>query len=460
MHSIEELDYMKGNKITVKPASDPAPGTKIEAEGDLITVGDITFYEPNLKGFIEENTSAVYYKVDESGNIIDSALPEEKPITEYLQSKDRIIEKEDNSKYEFFNYKNTELKSIWANVKIDNNGVITYWVWIPRYAYKIDENNIYIKYIDINDNIAGTNDKATDEGYIVHTAFVENSKKGIWVTKYEMEQVVDNNMGDFPYYTPEMTGFDPNTTWIEVYKDDGTFEEVQLSTIKNLPEFVKKNRWFDYENQIWANIKIKVGDAETWWVWIPRYAYKIFGNSTSVIFLDTDNIPLSGDDLPDDYIVHPAFNNSQKGIWVSKYEVEQKLIETGTTNNVNIPDMTGFDPNTTWIEIYKDDGTFEEVKLSTVTNIEQFARDNRWYDYSNKIWANIKTKVGDAEAWWVWIPKYAYSILGNETSIIFLNENGTTRDGSELPADYIPHPGFEGRAGIWASKYEISKKEN
>ena len=33
-----------------------------------------------------------------------------------------------------------------------------------------------------------------------------------------------------------------------------------------------QDNWYDYENQKWANTKTQDG---SYWVWIPRYAYKI-----------------------------------------------------------------------------------------------------------------------------------------------------------------------------------------
>ena len=59
---------------------------------------------------------------------------------------------------------------------------------------------------------------------------------------------------------------------------------------------------------------------ETWWVWIPRYAFKREGTSSEVIFIDTDNNPIDGTDLPSGYSIPNAFkDNSRKGIWMSKY---------------------------------------------------------------------------------------------------------------------------------------------
>ena len=120
--------------------------------------------------------------------------------------------------------------------------------------------------------------------------------------------------------------------------------------------------------------------------------------------------------------------------------------------------MSGFNPNTTWIEVYNDNGSFTETKLADIGNIEQFARSNRWYDYSKKIWANVKVVANGVETWWVWIPKYAYSITGDETNIIFLDENNNPRDGGTLASNYVPHPAFKNRNGLWVSKYEVDEK--
>ena len=446
VHSIEELNYQQGNESDERISS---RGTVIEEESSIEIVGNTAFYAPNLKGFVQERTSAVYYKTNLDGTLNDTE--ETLPITTYLSTKERTTVKS-NSEYEFYNYE----KKIWANIKVTSAAAETYWTWIPRYAYKLEGNETKVIYIDTN-NKQAIDGEDLPEGYIVHSAFTENNKKGIWVSKYEVEQIASSKVEEFPHYLPDLKGFDPNTTYIEVYNDDGTFTETRLSDIKNIAEFAKKNRWFDYDNQIWANIKTDAYGAECWWVWIPRYAYKLTQSSeatTSVIFVDKLDKPLTGGDLPEGYKVHSAFEGGKKGIWASKYEITKETDQL--SNNANTPDMSGFNPETTWIELYKDDGTFEEVKLSTINDIEKFARENRWYDYSKQIWANIKTKVDDAECWWVWIPRYAYYLWDNETRIIFLDENGKPKDGRPLTDEYKEHPGFEGKKGIWASKYEMS----
>ncbi len=121
------------------------------------------------------------------------------------------------------------------------------------------------------------------------------------------------------------------------------------------------NNWYDYTREAgtnkWANAVTKdsSGNITGYWVWIPRYAYKIEdklfensesgqGGTISIKFLQgtTDNdetgapigreFKYSGNSMTD-YVVHPAFRNGTSnnfmngewdeevsGFWVAKYE--------------------------------------------------------------------------------------------------------------------------------------------
>ena len=100
-----------------------------------------------------------------------------------------------------------------------------------------------------------------------------------------------------------------------------------------------------------------------------------------------------------------------------------------------------------------------------------------WYDYANQKWANAKTEDG---SFWVWIPRYAYSITsGYHTSIAgiidikFLNGiTNTTNDGTKIETSgyetgvkdtsmhYFKHPAFtfgnDEIEGFWVAKFEAS----
>ena len=459
VHSIEELDYQKVNGSKEK---EPMAGTLIRDVSNMVEVDGISYYEPDLSGFILENTSLIYYSSDMQSSIPVSAQ-------EYIQKgRQRVIEKE-GKQYELYNYKN----QLWANMLVENAGMKSYWVWIPRYSYQVNKANqeTAVKFISL---------EATPEsGYIVHSDF-EDGKKGIWVSKYEPIQTANTEVEDFPYYVPDMTGFNSENTYVEVYnKETNTFTETKLKDISNLTAFARNNNWFDYQNQVWANIKTEDPNnhTEAWWVWIPRYAYNITGNQTSIMFIDTNNHPLTGGSLPSNYVVHPAFNNNKKGIWVSKYEPVQKIGEYVETAHVNPPDLRGYHVDNTYIECYNEaTNRFEEQTLRSILSnqsvinsqniVEQVDIDyskikGTWYSYDKKIWANIKTvdPSSKTEAWWVWIPRYAYNIMGTETTIIYLNSSGNPIDGGTLPSNYVPHPAFnESTEGIWASKYEPIEK--
>ncbi len=122
-----------------------------------------------------------------------------------------------------------------------------------------------------------------------------------------------------------------------------------------------KDKWYDYENQEWANAVIlndginKIAgqelnletDVRAMFVWIPRYEYKIEGPygkggvsaespgeievnfiSKDVVYENTNN---SG------YRVHPAFTfDSQElsGIWVGKFETSHTTLSSLISNNL------------------------------------------------------------------------------------------------------------------------------
>ena len=115
------------------------------------------------------------------------------------------------------------------------------------------------------------------------------------------------------------------------------------------------DEWYDYidtsengkmDKSKWANAIIKndKGEIESFWVWIPRYAYSItssyhelsanggtilikFLKGTSNDFGDESNIKLVNKSGENNWNVHPAFkwkNNMQlSGIWVAKFEASR-----------------------------------------------------------------------------------------------------------------------------------------
>ena len=108
----------------------------------------------------------------------------------YDEETQEWVKDETNSSYRYVDTSiaGNENKSEWANAKVTINGVESYFVWIPRYEYKIDDTNqtIDVKFIP-------TTQTEPDEGYIIHPAFttdIENGGwkeqlSGLWIGKYE-----------------------------------------------------------------------------------------------------------------------------------------------------------------------------------------------------------------------------------------------------------------------------------
>lgn len=133
-----------------------------------------------------------------------------------------------------------------------------------------------------------------------------------------------------------------------IIEDNGTVRKANIYS-----------EWYNYEKQVWANavilinenVEYKVDDIipenniESYFVWIPRYKYKIFdeGNydglteveqaeqTIEVIFENKDTLVSNGTKVGE-WLTHPAFTSfDSNGMWVGKFE-------TGTTltNNYNV----------------------------------------------------------------------------------------------------------------------------
>ena len=465
----------------------------MKEESEIVTVGEETYYAPNLEGFNALTTSAIYYNEDFSKTYeVGITLHMNQEVINYIE--------DGNTKYTWYDYAN----KIWANIKTTANGYEAWWVWIPRYAYKIGEvtdtknpPTTEIIYVDTNNKPLNTEKYGSSlpEGYQVHPAFTTDKElKGIWIAKYDPsygKNKTDDLEMTKKVMEPDLTGFDRENTYLIKYEENGNTTETKLSEISNLEEFNSDQKWYDYENKVWANIKTIANGYEAWWVWIPRYAYRLPDNpndDTEIIFIDTENKPLDtekfGNTIPDGFTVHPAFDqdtdaNGKKlsGIWVAKYDpthVNDTTDDLELSDKTLVPDMSGFDRENTYLIKYEENGSTTETKLSEVSNLEEFNSDKKWYNYENRVWANIKTTANGQEAWWVWIPRYAYRLPDNpndDTEIIFVDINDrpldTEKYGDVLPLDFTVHPAFNQDtdsngnklSGIWVAKYKPSKTE-
>ena len=171
--------------------------------------------------------------------------------------------KEDITK-EAYSYKDTSKEgansSEWANAKVTTqvNGqpVESYFVWIPRYAYKIiGTNNIDIKFIKGTgkETVDGTpckyvSENPTSDDYIVHPAFTDEEENGgwdkqlsgIWIGKYETSSVEGNSNNAADNVTTKHAQVKPGvSSWR--YIGTGNMYEVGKAYAPNLESHMLKN---------------------------------------------------------------------------------------------------------------------------------------------------------------------------------------------------------------------------
>ena len=337
------------------------------------------------------------------------------------------------------------------------------------------------------------------ETYIIQPCFQKKDAKGntvqlqgIWMSKYQVTSTtnVNHDLDSGAAYAPDLTGFDKENTYIELYDSStGEFVEEVKYANADLTTINQNGQWYNYKNKVWANIKTIANGQECWWVWIPRYAYSIVPaeQEVEVLFVDVKNKPYDKEEyggvLPSGMAVHPCFSvrgengktKELKGIWMSKYPITDNNNGNlnATSGDCLAPDMTGFDAESTYIELYDSStGEFSEVKYSEA-NLSTINDSKEWYDYKNKIWANVKTNANGYECWWVWVPRYAYNIsqAGKETDVVFVGLDNKPIDqtnyGKNLKAGMEVHPCFTKTdengntvelSGIWMSKYPVTWK--
>ena len=150
---------------------------------------------------------------------------------------------------------------------------------------------------------------------------------------------------------PDIEGFNKDNTYYVAWDIESSPYEINdtIPISENPP-----SNWYDYTEGVnhWANIKTTGGGNDCYWVWIPRYAYKVPTRSSTaqtieIKFLEgTSNVPIgeTGEitnttPTPGTWVVHPAFTNSGnggfgelEGIWVAKFEASSSQVSEATVN--------------------------------------------------------------------------------------------------------------------------------
>lgn len=316
----------------------------------------------------------------------------------------------------------------WANVVTVNDCKMSYWTWVPRYVYKITDSGIDCKFVDTSNNCLASDGSAVDvSDYILPESFTFDGKQlpGIWVSKYEISDPV------------HPTGFSATT-------DKNSITIQSITTVGNSTPS-------GTENPIGKNVTIHVS-----------------GNGVDKT-ISNINLPYVVDGLAPDKtytieVTTPTF-----------YEINMTLTRElttpeGTANEIANPDLTGFNPDTTYFVQYDESGKTATLGDKISTKTDSIDSDKKvaanapegWYDYTKKRWANIATKTEDGKmSYWTWVPRYKYKVIESDDTVdcIFITKSKTNSILGSLFDKYtIPESftfGGKELSGIWVSKYEI-----
>lgn len=346
--------------------------------------------------------------------------------TRYLTVKDEntltpsnwIFDDEPQNWYDYNNQK-------WANVYVEAEGVEAYYVWVPRYVYKLDQDtqrsdvkfvDVYNNYTDAKTGVVTSYKDLVEQGYQLPEAFdfgdgnndngvLMTSLSGYWISKYQLSELAKFNI-------------------------DYNMTAGKSSIVLN-----------NYTN----NVTDKASS----------YTYSLNGKIVNTA-TNLDEYTFTGLTENEIYIVNLTALDANGSIVGS-------MTKTLEPTEVNTPKLDGFDPNTTFYVYYDEDGTeHNEIPISKEA-------PKNWYNYTYSNWANIVTRNDGLETYYVWIPRYQYKL--NQTSQksdvkFILGTSNKTENGYQIPEAFWWDKNDDGKedegeqlTGYWITKYQLSREE-
>ena len=425
---------------------------------------------------IDKQGNVKTYEVDENGNTVEhSTVPIESILKDgYQVDKNNalvkgVIDEKKVSALDETWYNYAEQK--WANIVTRNNASESYFVWIPRYVYQLDNENEVSTVTFVNTENVDTKGNEMDlEEWTLPEAFIwkdddgeDIQLSGFWAAKYGLAQATKFNL------TANVVG-GINKIRVNNIKDEtnitGRTYDLYLYKSGENNTTVKKG---DTLEEI-EKTKVKKGDE-----------LRFIQNITSHVFEDLEI---------GDYEIRIVLNDS-----TGKYRGEEWFTATviDTAVKANLPDLTGFRVNTTYIVTYTDanDANTMEASIPISEILEdgyivdentnalvkgkidenkvkaKLQRENEvWYDYNAQKWANIVTRNAGGESYFIWIPRYIYKLdyIDQVSEIQFV---GTDIFGDKVQEEWLLPESFtwkndEGEEvqlpGFWTAKYGLANK--
>jgi type IV pilus assembly protein PilA len=199
--------------------------------------------------------------------------------------------------------------------------------------------------------------------------------------------------------------------------------------------------WYDYANKKWANAKTKDG---SYWVWIPRYAYKITSGyhstttgAVSIKFLkgttnttpDNTKIETSGyaagtKDTSTNYFMHPSFdfNGNILGYWVAKFEpTAVEGVSNGYTADGTCS-IVGDNVTTKTVKVIQNAISWRCIDMKIAYNLSLNMKNNSVYGWKS---GEVDTHVMKNTEWGA-IVYLTQSTYGGNAEIWINNANNFT----------------------------------
>ena len=397
------------NEIGIKVLEYKEPEGIVVKNGKYELVNGLYLCTPKLdEGFKSDRTR--YLEVNSQGNLTPGKWIDQNPTESW------------------YDYK----KSKWANILVENNGSEIYYTWIPRYCFKLDQDNQTsdVKFIDTDNNYKDADGKVTpwestdgveglkDQGYQIPEAFTVQASatrtyelSGYWAMKY--------TAGDISV---------PSTVSYDMSVSKG------IINIKNI------------------SLNTSVTDSNpitTYTVALNGEVVQTINNASEVSNIGSKVIVLNNMKAGDNVINVTGLNAGG--------EVVGSMTKNYSPAVVNAPDLSGFNKDTTFYVTYDDNG-----KETSTTPISQ-AVPQYWYEYGESRWANIVTRNNGLETYYTWIPRYAFTLdqTNQKSTIKFITGTSTEAGGGyQIPeafwfdknGDGVQDDG-EQLTGFWAMKY-------
>ncbi len=233
------------------------------------------------------------------------------------------------------------------------------------------------------------------------------------------------------------------------------------------------DKWYSYEDKLWANavvledktVSYENGEVipeeniESYFVWIPRYKYKIFNDTvytglTAIedrvqeieVEFEGKTTPISNGTKKDEWLTHPAFTSfDSNGFWVGKFESGYKGATTTSKAEINSSDSTK-------LQIKPDVYSWRGIILGNAFKVSyDYLREDESHMMKNMEWGAVaylqhskygsmtSVRINNHSSYKTGYASVSVPTLGNSNTSISGNEYGTTED---VTRDYTTEIGY------------------